>query len=590
MDKKITLAQINPVTGDLEGNKKQIIDAIEEAKNAKSNFIIFPEMAITGYCCGSLFENYNFIKENERILNEEIAPLVTGDLVCIIGYAEQPNPNCELKNSCAIIRNGKRDFISYDKYYLANDGHHEDFKYFSPGEMLDTAFRNYTINNNSLGFSVLICEDFWQLKEEEFNTILNQKPPEHGINTQKCDTLFVINHSYFYYGKDGLRKKRAKEIAQKFNVNVVYLNPAGIGDIVKNIMIYDGGSFVVNKQGYITNQLPFFSSTNFSTTINEEKNYNADEFINNHKYKEIYESLVFCQKEFYKLTNIPYAQIHLSGGIDSAVAAAISVDALGNNNNIFISNPTSCSQNETKTNAQYIADKLEVTLYWNPSGNICRSIEKEHRETFGESPNPGGEASIHAVTRTVQGLAASHAFNSGIIACGNHTEIVLGWANFHDIGSIGTMSILGDLTKIEVFELAQYINEINGKEIIPSSLYDGTSKPCAELPDSQEDPFDYFLVSGICAELIREKKSSQEIINNFFEKTLNDDFFPPDWNGKSIYEKYDLNEFEQEVKKCFQLSQKSVYKAAQSAPIPIISKISRGFSMRETIINHYKPY
>jgi NAD+ synthase (glutamine-hydrolysing) len=188
---------------------------------------------------------------------------------------------------------------------------------------------------------------------------------------------------------------------------------------------------------------------------------------------------------------------------------------------------------------------------------------------------------MHAVLRSVQAIAANHRFNAGIVSCGNHTENVLGWASFHDIGSIGVHQPLGDMTKLELYKFAEYINLKFGKEIIPTNLYDGAVKPAAELPDAMEDPINYIAQSGICADLIRQRKSGGEILQDFVDRTLN-----PDYYDISIY---DLSEDEMKKEIGFAIKQmvRSVYKNAQSAPIVMISPRSRGFSSRETLINKY---
>ena len=145
---------------------------------------------------------------------------------------------------------------------------------------------------------------------------------------------------------------------------------------------------------------------------------------NANKYLDIFEALSFCLKEYYSLVGIKKNQIHISGGIDSAVAAAIAAYSMGKENCVFITNPTEYNGEETKGFAEHIANTLEVPLIWNPTGEIYDKVVEEHEKAFGDEPTPTGKASIQAVSRAVQGLAASHTFGSGIIACGNHTEIV----------------------------------------------------------------------------------------------------------------------------------------------------------------------
>jgi len=194
------------------------------------------------------------------------------------------------------------------------------------------------------------------------------------------------------------------------------------------------------------------------------------------------------------------------------------------------------------------------------------------------------KASIHAVLRTVLGLSDSHRFRSGIVSTGNHTEIVLGWASFHDIGSIGVHAIIGDLTKVELYELSDYINkELYGDEIIPYDLYNDTFKPAAELPDAMEDPIDYWVQSGICASLIRDRKTKEDLIWEYQDHSLNTDYFP---KMNEVY-KYMLPKWIEQIDFAISKMKISVYKAAQSAPIVIMSPRSRGFSNRETLINKY---
>jgi NAD+ synthase (glutamine-hydrolysing) len=150
------------------------------------------------------------------------------------------------------------------------------------------------------------------------------------------------------------------------------------------------------------------------------------------------------------------------------------------------------------------------------------------------------------------------------------------------------MSLIGDLTKVEVFRLAEYINTREKKEIIPKELFDGTVLPAAELVDTDLDPFDYFVRSGIDAEMIRNRKTINALVEEFKNMKLNPELFPPDWNDVSIYDKVTVNQFKEQCISAEKNSRNSVFKAAQAAPIVIISPRSRGFSNRETIINRYK--
>jgi NH3-dependent NAD+ synthetase len=328
--------------------------------------------------------------------------------------------------------------------------------------------------------------------------------------------------------------------------------------------------------------------TLFKTSTNKLKITEDFQFLDEqNKYDEIIDAICFEQKELFKLLGIPNAQIHISGGVDSAIGMALSILSMGKENCVFITNPTSLNSDSLPVVHQ-MAENFGVTIHTNELEEIYQVFNKKDTENFGSELNTTGQATIQAVLRTVQGLAACHRFKSGIVACGNHTEIVLGWASFHDIGSIGVHSPIGDLTKLELFELCKHINKRfhslgYAEFVIPEGLYNGKIIPAAELPDSKYDPIDYYIQSGLCAEVIRCRKTKSQLISDFENKRLTVEFFPED-----IYEKYTMEQFVEQVDFTLKKSRISVFKAAQGAPIVILSPRSRGFSNRETIINKYQ--
>jgi NH3-dependent NAD+ synthetase len=174
------------------------------------------------------------------------------------------------------------------------------------------------------------------------------------------------------------------------------------------------------------------------------------------------------------------------------------------------------------------------------------------------------------------------------VGCSNQTENILGFSSLNDVANTCAIGLVNDLTKIEIFEMAKYINSRYLTEFIPSNLYSGDVKPSAELADNKgEDPYNYYLYSPICSVLIRFQMDILTIIDQFKNKTLNEDEFVVWPNGKTIYENITLEEFQKTVFHVFELSKRSVFKSAQAGPTPIISPFSRGFSSRETIINKY---
>ncbi|HWY35578.1 MAG TPA: nitrilase-related carbon-nitrogen hydrolase [Nitrosopumilaceae archaeon] len=585
---KVSLAQIKTVTGDLQGNTERISECIQKAIFDKSDVVLFPETAITGYCCGALFNQRHFIDFNIKFLEKNIVPFVPDNLVVVIGFVDKYGTTKdgypEIRNSVAVIQN-KKIVGTYDKILLANGSHHEDRKYFTPGTNVKVF--EVDIRGQKVTIGTPICEDVWE-----------NDHIEDIVKTMKLAGAHIIlcpNQSYFYYGKENVRRKLFSGHAFDNQIPFVAVNAVGIGDVVKNIMIYDGGSMAFDQYGNMVAKAKTFAedfvNVEFELTLDRSKmkirNPDNQRDFYTYKCEQIFNALVFEQKELFSLLGIKKAQVHMSGGIDSSIVLPIVVEAMGKDNVIAISNPTHDNGDVTKSNAQLSCDILGVKLYWNSFESAYNELQHGFKEAFDSEPSNAAKSCIQAVGRTVQGLSATHLFGSGIVATGNHTEIVLGWSSFHDIGSIGVHSIIGDMTKMEIFQMANYINKRFKKDVVPVNLYDGSTKPAAELADAKDDPFDYWLVSGICAEIIRERKDLSDLIFEYQNKKLNSEHFPEYPNGKSIYENVDEKQFIEAVEMCFKRSMTSVFKSAQSAPVVIISPRSRGFSNRETIINKY---
>ena len=597
----ISVHQINIATGDIQGNLENILACIKEDAINKVEISIFPETAFTGYMCGALWDNPEFISEQELCVQKvkDYLEELNHEGIVIVGFIEQEGTRANgyprIYNSAAIIQ-AKRNIKTYKKRILASTDHHEDKKYFISGAAYKGSDNDIVFNvdlpySGRVRIGIPICEDMWY-KSHEWNL------PAEMVEKYGADLIININQSYFHYGKMKERHDLLQEFSRKHQVPVIYCNSIGVGDIVKNIVIFDGGSMAFDNGNLLYQPQQFHESAFTVYDWNNQKYENLAEYS---KYQEIWEALVFEQKEFFRLCGLKKAQVHISGGLDSAIVGALVVAAMGKENTVFITNPSDLNSNSLKY-VHHLAKKLDKMVHVNPIQSIYDEFMKVDKDSFIDELSDTGKASVQAVLRTVQGLAASHRFGSGIVAAGNHTEIVLGWASFHDIGSIGVHAVIGDMTKMELFQFAKFINEeVFGKEVIPEDIYNGTFKPSAELPDAPgEDPIDYNIYSGICALLIRERKtpkdapqiwkdmvnmSSMDILERPEYFHMLQDIFP---DFKAVFHKYSMNEFAAHFQRAWDMMKKSVYKAAQGAPIVIISPRSRGFSNRETLINHYE--
>lgn len=560
MCKKIAMAQIEIKTGDIIGNVDRSIRDIRRAVVEGAEFIVFPEMTVSGYNCGDLFEKVAFINDCQKGLNKIVDESKNHEnLVIIIGCPRLAEG--KLYNSAFVIIGGII-VDHYDKQLLANDYHHEDRKYFKAGT------HNKVIYLNGIRFGLIICEDGWI--DNGYGRDIIQE-----LNNERVDIIFSLNFSYFTYNKKNIREKLFNS---KYGAPIVYVNCVGVGDITKNFITYDGNSFYTNG----LNKLTYIEDGNFTESFqiityeNREltpKNYvkrSGLAYSEEDKFENIYRAILNSQKRIFDQCGMKVAQVHISGGIDSAIVGYFAVRSMGKENVVFITQPSKNNGKKTLANADYLATALEVELQYDPISEYIDLYKKNNPE-FSKAQI----ASFEATLRKSLGFSYTHKNKSGIVACGNHTENVLGFFGFGDIGSMGVYQPIGDLTKVELYELAKYINEIiEKKEIIPACLYNGEMKPAAELEDINEDPFDYEIMSKICEKIIRNGETPDEIFREM--------------RTSHRYCNHTDEYLHENIDKAWILSKRSVYKRAQSAPVLILSNRSIGFSSRETIINHYK--
>jgi NAD+ synthase (glutamine-hydrolysing) len=595
MKLKVTMAQIQVRTGDLDGNTKRILSAIDTAIEQGSDIVVFPETSVTGYACADMFLHNGFIAHQLEFVNKVIVPYTIGKKISVIlGYVDKSGREKDgfphLFNSACHIRNGQI-VESYNKILLARRGQHDDVRYFEPGNRVLTF--DIEKDEKKVKFSAVICQDIWN--DEVMRDIVGE------CTGAGAKFVVVLNQSYFYFKKLQKRQKIVSNHCAHRKIPMFYVNAVGVGDIAKNIIIYDGASFACDQKGNILSQAMSFEEDVRAVEFNLEEadgksifqsreSLLKDEYTKEQKYNDIFNSLVFCVREFFESIGIKKPMVYLSGGIDSSVVACIVSAAFKNREDIvFVSSPTEDNGAVTKANAQHLADALNVPLLWVPMQKAYEGFIADYQGAFNEEPSPRSRSAYQAIGRTPQSIGIAHKFGScANVGCSNQTENILGFSSLNDVANTCAIGLVNDLTKIEIFEMAKYINSRYLTEFIPSNLYSGDVKPSAELADNKgEDPYNYYLYSPICSVLIRFQMDILTIIDQFKNKTLNEDEFVVWPNGKTIYENITLEEFQKTVFHVFELSKRSVFKSAQAGPTPIISPFSRGFSSRETIINKY---
>jgi NAD+ synthase (glutamine-hydrolysing) len=563
---KIALAQMNSTTGDLSGNYKKILDFVKRSKD--SDIIAFPEMSLPGYCISDLVEDELFIKRNKELIYE-MAKVTSGIKVAIIvGFIDydlsKKNQDGRLRkyNAAALIQNGRVLGIIH-KTLLPNYRYFDDKRYFTSGEKRTVYQINTSGGEVKIGIS--ICEDMW---DDDYEI----KPIEE-LSRAGAQVLININASPFVPQKVLRRQELIRRHVEKTRKPLVYVNTVGAADNGKNIIPFDGESLAYNSRGKIIGIGKKFEED--LVIVNTESD---EEFTPLHAEREaeIYQALVMSVKDYAHQAGFNKAILPLSGGIDSALGLAITVDALGKDNVIAYNLPSKFNTSTTKDLARTIASNLGVDYKIIPIQEIDDKIKNVFEESAHHIRDKIARENLHARIRGVIMMLESNDTSALLISNGNKTEIALGYSTLYG-DMCGGISVIGDLSKVDVYKVSHYVNKRHGREIIPQATF--TIKPSAELSDGQYDPFDYPVVSPLVDLFINDRKSASQIISMYDDKEIK---FTPDF-----YQRYDRSTFEKLVFDTFKSIRRSVYKRLQGPPIISVSQRSFGFDLRETIINKW---
>lgn len=563
---KIALAQMNSVTGDLDGNIFRILDFISRSKD--SDLIVFPEMVISGYCISDLIEDELFVKKNKELvfqLAKETSSLKSAIIVGFIDYdLEKKNNDGRMKkyNAAAIIQNGEVIGMVH-KSLLPNYRYFDDKRYFSPAE--ERKVFEVLSSGEKIKLGISICEDMW---DDDYEI-----RPIRELSDKGADVIININASPFTTGKFFKRQAIIKRHIESNGLPFVYVNTVGAADNGKNIIPFDGESLAYNSNGGLIAIGKKFEEDLVIIDTDSKNKVSRREYS---KVEEIYEALVMSVRDYALQTGFKKAILPLSGGIDSALGLAITVDALGKDNVVAYNLPSKFNTSITKSIAEGIAKNLGVEYKIIPIQEIDDKIKEVFESNDHSIKNKVARENLHARIRGILMMLQSNDSSSLLISNGNKTEIALGYSTLYG-DMCGGISVIGDLSKTDVYGIARYVNIKHGKIIIPNDAF--AIKPSAELSDGQYDPFDYSVVAPLVDLFVNDRKSSYQIIEMFKSKEIN--------FTKDFYEKYNLDSFTILVNETFKLIKRSVYKRLQGPPIISVTDRSFGFDLRETIINKW---
>lgn len=485
---KIALAQINTTVGDFSYNYEKIKTHITQAKKANADLVVFPELTITGYPPRDLLIKKSFVKKNKEIANKIIDE--TQGIAVVLGYVDDVNGN--LYNTAVFFENGKV-IGKYHKIHLPNYDVFDEKRYFTSGDETDV----FDYKNTIIGLTV--CEDIWIKKGPV--TLLKEKGAELIIN---------ISASPYHAEKESIRRNIVASQAKDNQVPVVYCNLVGGQDD----LIFDGKSYVFNEKGELVKQLASFEEEiNYVSEINAMKPVAPKpDFLG-----DIYHAVVLGVKDYFRKNGFSRAIIGLSGGIDSALTAAIAVEALGKDNVRGICMPSKFSSEGSVTDSYALAKNLGISCDTIPIKGIYDSYLEALKNQFEGTEFNVAEENLQARARGNILMALSNKFGYLVLATGNKSEFSVGYSTLYG-DMAGGLSVISDLFKTTVYKICEYINEVKGKEIIPVNIL--TKEPSAELREDQKDSDslpEYEVLDPILLAYVEHDKSLHEIVAMGFD-------------------------------------------------------------------------
>ena len=488
---RIAIGQINPTVGQVDSNLAKVIEACERANTDQAEIIVFGELAISGYPISDLALRRDFLERSELAIQDLTEKSnAWPNLHIVVGYPrhaskKHANDWAIAHNSAAIIHNGNLIGI-YDKRHLPNYTVFDEWRNYVPGD------KPFYFESGSQKIAVMICEDMWR-----------PGGPVEELKG-KADTCLVLNGSPFEKGKNELRRAIAERVSREQQVSIVYANLVGGQDD----LVFDGDSFALNQQASEITHAGLFQEDTLVFNLED------DQLVANlpSQNSRTWDALVCGIRDYVEKNSIPGIVLGLSGGIDSAVCAALAVDAVGPSRVKGIGMPSVYSSDSSIADAKMLAENLGIEFE-------LTEIKSVHRQ-FQESIELSSLADENIQSRIRALILMADSNNSGrlLLSTGNKSEIAVGYSTIYG-DSAGGFAPLKDLYKTEVYELAKYRN--TRSSVIPENSI--TKPPSAELRPDQHDQQslpDYEVLDAMLEILIENHGSVDDLVTQGYPANL----------------------------------------------------------------------
>src|SRR6201987_2076707 len=495
---KIAMAQFNPTVGDFAGNTASILALAERAKQRGADLAVFSELCICGYLPQDLLERPAFIDRNQKELKQLAAKIALPAIVGFVGKNKKGTGN-GISNKAALLCGGKICF-EQSKMLLPTYDVFDESRYFQPAEKQWV----YEFDGEKLG--ITICEDVWN--DKNFWAVrLYDRDPVTELAGQGTEVLINISASPYTIDKRGLRVDMLRSIAMTHKLPVVYVNQVGGNDS----LIFDGASMALTADGKVAAQGEAFEED--LVLFDTETGHGEIHEQPREEIEYAYRALVLGTRDYVHKCRFEKTLVGLSGGIDSAVVAAIAVEALGPENVLGVAMPGPFSSEGSVEDAKALAENLGIELKIIPISTVFDAYRAALKPAFGTRKPDVTEENIQARIRGNYLMALSNKFGSMVLSTGNKSEIAVGYCTLYG-DMAGGLAVISDVPKLMVYELAEYINR--ERELIPRSTIE--KPPSAELRPNQKDSDSlppYEVLDRILKAYIEEVKTPVEIAEDF---------------------------------------------------------------------------
>jgi NAD+ synthase (glutamine-hydrolysing) len=530
---RLALAQINSVVGDLDGNRDRVLRRLEEAKEAGADLVLFPELVVTGYPPEDLLLRPSFVRAAERTL-AEIARATRG-IVALVGV---PLLERDLFNACAVCAAGEVK-AWYRKRFLPNYGVFDEDRYFAPGDDLLLLEHGRTLVGPT------ICEDIWQ-----------PGPPATDLALAGAELIANISASPFHVGKDREREEMLVTRARDNACFLAFCNAVGGQDE----LVFDGHSLVLDDEGAVVARAPGFEEYLLVVDVDPEevlarrlsdvrrralarergtpqaemvhvgspqpsRNGRRVEAVVAEPLDDLEQmrlALELGLRDYVEKNGFREVVVGVSGGIDSALVAALAAEALGPERVHCVSMPSQFSSEATRRDARRLAESLGCPFMELPIEPVVEAFRATLAPVFGEREPDLTEENVQARTRGVLLMALSNKFGWLLVATGNKSELSVGYATLYG-DMAGGFALLKDVFKTDVFRLARHLNERADQEVIPQSIVDRA--PSAELRADQLDEDSlppYPALDRVLEAYVEQDRSREELSGDGFDRDVVD--------------------------------------------------------------------